>query len=238
MLGNSRTPGADRIGLGSAEPSQQSHTIGPFVPAVDTQPPVLMDCQPPSSAEVLPPVTQAMAMDIDAAPQPPLPSPSAMECDTQDSQLPCHQAASSLETQLAGVSMDLIDTCFEWLSVHTHHSVPASEQQFNVTTLECTDVIHTYSKVNVSTLEPGQRTTVWSCWLRPAASYYKPVLGQLKEQCKTGHNARHNNMKINQQLHVPSSTAIQPMSNHYQCPMSHHSNVTCCPMSHHTRKKF
>lgn len=122
---NSRTPGADRRGLGSAEPSQQPHTIGPFVPAVDTQPPVPMDCQPPSSAEVLPPVTQATAMDVDAAPQPPSPSPSAMDCDTQDSQLPCHQAASSLETQLAGVSMDLIDTCFEWLSVHTHHSVPA-----------------------------------------------------------------------------------------------------------------
>ena len=129
---NSRTPGADRSGLGRTFASQQAPVVPAFVPAVDTQPPVPMDCQPPASAEVLDPIAQPTAMDLDAAQQPPSPSSSPMDCDTQELQPSSQhsQASDTLERQLLGVSMDMVDACFEWLSVHTHYSVPAIRAAF------------------------------------------------------------------------------------------------------------
>ena len=129
-LSHSRTPGMDRRGLGSdghrAAPGAPA--VAAFVPGSDSQPPVPMDCQPPIGAEVVPAIACATAMDIDArVPQTSASMSAMMECDTQPApqpQPPSHvQELRQFEIDMAGVSMGMVDACFEWLTIHTHFRV-------------------------------------------------------------------------------------------------------------------
>ena len=134
-ISRSRTPGTDRRGLGSAaaRAAAAAPAAAAFVAATDSQPAVPMDCQPPIGADVLPAIGHATAMDIDASVAPCVPT--AMDCDPppppppqprpQQQPQPSsdQRERKQFERDMAGVSMDMVDACFEWLTVHTHYGV-------------------------------------------------------------------------------------------------------------------
>jgi hypothetical protein len=90
-----------------------------------------MDCEPPAGAKLRPAMGHASAMNIDTH-QPQRSSlPTTMDCDVLSPPPPCTlDERQHFQRHIAVVAMDHVEACFEWLSVHTHYSVPANRAAF------------------------------------------------------------------------------------------------------------